>query len=145
MNIRRFLSNVTLPWTLVGMFIVYLLLGYAFPDCPQSGSYYVASPNGTHVAYRYFYSCGGATVGFTQNVEVDGHIVFSTYGGGNNNAALEWENENELHIVYPMGLDNVQTYEPEYQGVAIKFYEISDKNAPVTLEEISAARKAAGY
>lgn len=119
-------------------------LGYAIPACPESGAYYVASPRGQHIAHRYFYSCGGATVGFTQNVDVDGHTVFSTYGGGSNNATLKWQTEKELHIVYSQGLENVQTYEPQYGEVSISFFEIPGRDA-VTVEEINTARKAAGY
>ncbi len=119
-------------------------LGYAIPDCPESGSYYVASPKSEHVAHRYFYSCGGATVGFTQNIDIDGHTVFSTYGGGSNNATLKWESDSELHIVYSQGLEHVQTYESHYNDVSIKFFEIPGRDA-VTAEEIDAARTAAGY
>jgi len=145
MSVRKLFTNAALPWLLIGIVIVYCLLGYAIPDCPKGGSLYVPSPSGTHVAHRYFYACGGATVGFTQNLDLDGHTVFSTYGGGKDNVTSNWKSETELHIIYSEGLDNVQTYEPQFQDVSIRFFEISERDAAVTTNEIDAARKAAGY
>lgn len=147
MKFRTLIWNSTLPWTLVGMFFVYLLLSYTFTalsDCPAEGNYYVASPSGTHVAHHYYYACGGATVGFTQNLDIDGHTVFSTYGGGNDNIEVAWLSEDELQLRYFEEVVHVQIYEPEYDGIKVQ-YSPRGGDSEETLKQIREAREKVGY
>ncbi len=145
-RLPQFLKETTLPWTLIGMFIVFLILKWIVigSPCPAEGSFYLASPGGTHVAHRYYYGCGGATVGFTNNIDVDNTTVFSTYGGGDSSAEITWLSGNELQITYGTDLASIQTFEQKQGDVSVRFLR-SINNMPITKEEIEKARKAAGY
>lgn len=148
MKFKKLFEDSTLPWTLIGMVLVYLFLSFIFrglsSTCPKSEPFYVTSPEGRHVAHRYYYSCGGATVGFTQDVDVDGLTIFQTYGGGRNSAQLIWKDENTLHIIYEGGLDAIDIYEPQHEEVVIKLFHFGESRR-VTMDQIKAAREAVGY
>lgn len=149
MKLRTIIQRPFVPWTIVSVlafwsFISALVIFLPASSCPKSGSNYVLSPTASHAARYYYYDCGGATVGFTQNVDLDGHTVFSTYGSGNNDIEMTWISENELQIRHFERLVNVQTYEPEYSDIKVQYSPRGD-GPEETLMQIKQARKEAGY
>jgi hypothetical protein len=147
MKLPQSFKEPTLPWTLVGMILIFLCLKWFIFDttCPAENSLYKASPFGMHVAHSYQYGCGGATVGFTRNIDVDGITVFSTYGGGGQRGSeIKWLSETELQINYLGELVSIQTYEQKQGEVNIRLFRATG-TTPISEEEIRKAREAAGY
>lgn len=145
MNVRGIYRNTLLPWTLIGMIAVYFLLRGIFwniSDCPAKASKYDTSTNHNHVTRHYYYDCGGATVGFSQFIDVDDHTVFSTYGEDYETASSKWISDTDLEITYVGRLEGVENYKAQFAGINIRLIHGIE---PVTETEISAARKAAGY
>lgn len=118
-------------------FLGFILIFTSRTDCLAEGSKYYVSPQGNHAAHHFYESCGGATVGFTQVVDLDGVEVFTTYGGGKDNAIVKWASDNVLQIEYPLTLSNVRAFKPRVGDVEIQ---LVHKGELVTEQTISDAQ-----
>jgi len=124
-------KNAKLPWSLLGVVVALFILAKVVPssDCPDGGVRYFQSPQQGHVAKHYYHGCGGATVGFSEYVEIDGHVVFSTYHG-NKNMTPVWVDENHLRIDFINQQTEITHFESGYNNVEISVYQGSSKIDP---------------
>lgn len=122
MKLPIFLTGKALPWTLVGVASVYILFSFSpfNASCSAKESKYYVSPQGNHAARHFYEDCGGATVGFTQVVDLDGIEIFTTYEGGKDNAVVKWASDKVLQIEYPLTLYNVREFEPWVGDVEVQ-------------------------